>query len=112
MSDLTDEQIAALVQGLEARFAEVSGWEFSYEYPGIFTFSKDDLVFACTPDWDTEGSICIQVTTTDGVNLDGWDVAYSNSNGLAPEKFVELVEPYLLKAEKLDRPTGNQETKP
>jgi hypothetical protein len=64
-------------------------------------FSKRHLRFACTPDWDTAGVICIQLATHDGIDLTGWDVRYGDK--LTVRRVIELVEPYLRKADEYEQ---------
>lgn len=94
MSKLTEDQLDVLVHGLADHHATVDGWTFSYEYPGIFTFTKDNLIVCATPDYDTAGVIDLQVTTTDGRELGGIDIPYAD--GLTPAQYIALVRPYLL----------------
>lgn len=44
------------------------GWEFSYEYPGLFRYSRSGTPFLVffTPDWDRPGTVPIQVQDSEG----------------------------------------------
>lgn len=53
---MNDKSKMKLVRGLLKR-PSLSGWVFSYEYPGFFAYSKGDLTVACTPDDDTENVV-------------------------------------------------------
>jgi hypothetical protein len=44
------------------------GWQFSYEYPGLFRYScpSSRFVVFCTPDWEEDETLPIQVQDRDG----------------------------------------------
>jgi hypothetical protein len=45
-----------------------NGWRFSYEYPGLFCYSRPGSPFLVffTPDWDRAGTVPIQVQDAEG----------------------------------------------
>jgi hypothetical protein len=45
-----------------------NGWRFSYEYPGLFCYSRPGSPFLVyfTPDWDHPGTLPIEVQDTEG----------------------------------------------
>lgn len=102
---LTENQLAVLVAGVILQFphaepslklkqlATVDGWTFSYEYPGIFTFTKGNFVVCATPDYMDAGVIDIQASMADGRELGGTSLRYLGD--LTPERYVELVRPFL-----------------
>lgn len=99
---LTEAQLAALAAGVitqhphafaPERTATVDGWTFSYEYPGIFTFTKGNYVVCATPDYTDAGVIDIQASMADGRELGDTSLRYLGD--LTPERYVELVRPFL-----------------
>jgi hypothetical protein len=86
-------QIEALAKSLEGR--NVDGWVFTYEYPGVFQFAKENLQVCCTPDHHEAGKVDVQVMSDDGDCLDGWDVPYRGN--LKADAFILLMRPELAK---------------
>lgn len=64
---MTHDEAVRLVDELEA-LPPYRGWLFSYEYPGYFCYSHDDLPYriAFTPDWEGDEILPIEVTDNDG----------------------------------------------
>jgi hypothetical protein len=94
---VTAEETERLVAELEA-LPEYRGWLFTYEYPGYFCLSHDDVPYCVffTPDWEGDESLPIEVQTPNG------DVAEEHSScaplpreGRAGEKILALVRPTL-----------------
>jgi len=88
-------QIESLAEALEGR--TVDGWAFTYEYPGIFQFTKGEVQVCCTPDYTKAGEIDVQISRIGGDPFDGWDVPYVGT--LTADTFVELMRPQLSKAD-------------
>lgn len=94
---LTQRQLERLAKHIETRAQDVSGWVFSYEYPGFFQFCKDGLVLCCTPDWNEAGYICLQFMNDQGHHIDteADDIKYTDP--LKAAQFIELLRPVLEK---------------
>lgn len=75
------------------------GWGFTYEYPGYFCYSHDDLLFSVffTPDWDGDETLGIQVQDSDGRCYDEHSSAPAAlpHEGRTGQKIFELVKPTL-----------------
>ena len=51
-----------------AQLPDYRGWQFTYEYPGYFCYSRPDNSFSvfCTPDWEGDETLPIEVQVDDG----------------------------------------------
>lgn len=98
---MTQRQLEQLAKQIEPRARDVSGWVFSYEYPGFFQFCKDSLVLCCTPDWNDIGYICLQLLNDQGHHIDteAEDIKYTAP--LKAAQFIELLRPVLEKSAEL-----------
>jgi hypothetical protein len=91
-------EIARLVAEMEALPA-YRGWHFSYEYPGFFCYSHSDSDFSvfCTPDWEDDETLPIEVQRDDGhmVYEYGGDRLPLPREGRTAQQIFEMVRPTL-----------------
>jgi hypothetical protein len=74
------------------------GWRFTYEYPGYFCYSRAGGSFFvfCTPDWEEEETLPIEVQVDDGRTCDALSERLPlPSEGRTAQKVFELVRPTL-----------------
>ena len=90
-------EVDRLVAELET-LPEYRGWLFTYEYPGYFCLSHDDVPYLVffTPDWEGDEILPIEVQTPDG------DVVAEHSNilplpreGRTGQMLLDMVRPTL-----------------
>jgi len=94
---MTDEETDRLVSEMEA-LPDYRGWAYSYEYPGYFCYSHDDLPYSVffTPDWEGEESMPIEVQDIDGaVHEEHCDLIALPYNDRTGQKIFDLVRPTL-----------------
>jgi hypothetical protein len=94
---MNDKEVEMLALSLEGRI--VDGWTFTYEYPGIYKFSKRGISVCCTPDYDAPNVVSLQIDSEDGDTQDGWDVPYEGS--MDADAFCALMQPHLQKTQEL-----------
>lgn len=94
---MTPEQLETLAAELEEQYPDVSGWLFSYEYPGFFQYVRRHLVLCCTPDWNDPGFICLQLMDAQGEHLDSASEDLKYTPPLTAEQYVDLMRPVLTK---------------
>lgn len=90
---MTDEETERLVAEMEA-LPSYRGWGFTYEYPGYFCFSHTELPYNvfCTPDWEGEESMPIEVQDDEGqVHEEHCDRLPLPYEGRTGQKIFELV---------------------
>lgn len=86
-----------LVADMEA-LPEYRGWQFTYEYPGYFCYSHPSNSFSvfCTPDWEGDETLPIQVQVADGRSCEEYDARFPlPREGRSAQQIFELVRPTL-----------------
>lgn len=101
----TDEDTARLVREQE-ELPRYRGWQFTYEYPGLFCYSHPELPYHVffTPDWEGAESLPIEVQTADGDYVEAHSTRLPlPREGRTGQKIFDMVRPTLdkLLAEKM-----------
>ena len=92
-ADETDRLVAEM-----AALPEYRGWRFSYEYPGFFCYSRSDNDYSvfCTPDWEGDETLPIEVQVDDGHVLSEHNARLPLPHaGRTGQQIFELVRPTL-----------------
>ncbi len=98
---MTRNQAMLLVIQIGRQFPDLDGWEWSYEYPGIFTYRKGSVSVCFTPEYcANRGEINIQCQDDEGAVYDKACGTVRFNPDSSAEKLIALVEPFLEKAEK------------
>src|SRR3990170_5815355 len=82
---------------IEQSYKYYHGWHFFLEYQDMFVYAQmgGDVAVYCTPDYNGEGIVSLQVTKpADGTLLESAEVPYISTNMTAWE-FFKIVKPYL-----------------
>ena len=86
----------SLMKAIHAMKPAISGWKASYEYDGFILWSKpsSSFVVAATPFWDDENSISVQVQTSDGDFVDGFDIPMKGTGDADTDAktYVDLIK--------------------
>jgi hypothetical protein len=87
------------------------GWSFTYEFPGYFCYSRQNLPFSVrfTPDWQADGTLPIEVHDDEG----GYCEEHSTTlplprEGRTGKQLFNLVRPTLDKLAKLPPPATQE----
>lgn len=85
----------ALINEFKSKYPTYNGWLFDYEYPGYFVFYSPDysLNVYFTPDFNTDGTVDVQIMNSDGEFLDGEEIAYQAP--LTADQLMNIVKPFL-----------------
>lgn len=73
-------------------------WRFSWEYPGFFVFNSPIGTFHCTPFFNANNSIVIQVGDQDNneIEMTSDEIPYPSVGSAS--QFIELITPALTEA--------------
>jgi hypothetical protein len=77
----------------------IEGWQFYIEdFMGVCYYARPDspLSIFCTPDWEGDGILAIEVQSKDGETLAA-DVLPFVADDRTIDRFVTLITPWLLK---------------
>lgn len=83
----------ALIDGLMKQHREHNGWVFTYEYPGVFTYSKGKESICFSPDWEEKDVVAIQIMNDEGEYIGGDDYPFTDRT---VESLFQIVKPYLI----------------
>jgi len=86
---------------------EYRGWQFSYEYPGLFHYSHPDSPFSIffTPDYVGNGTLPISVQDSEGRYYDEHSSLHPlPRTGRSAQKIFSLVRPTLDKLLNITNP--------
>jgi hypothetical protein len=92
-----ETEIKKLSDEIERSYKYYHGWHFFTEYQGLFVYAQmgGDIAVYCTPDYDGEGALAIQVTRPgDGAVVESASIPYT-SEVMTAWEFFRLVKPYL-----------------
>lgn len=87
----------------DSPIACINGWVFEYEYPGYFAYSKSGWTVYCTPNFECEDAILVQVLNSEGEAVGEGDQEIPFTEPLTAEKFILLIAPVLLKTDGIIR---------
>jgi len=82
----------------ELRQIEHAGWRFTYEYPGYFCFTHEErgYLVMCTPDWEVDETLPIQVQDIYGRSYSEHDDELPlPASGRTGQQIFDLVRPTL-----------------
>ena len=99
---MKDPETDLLVADLE-ELAPYDGWQFSYEYPGFFCYSRPDLPFNVffTPDWQEAETLPVEVQDDEGYHHAEHSITLPlPRDGRTGQKLFDLVRPTLDKLSK------------
>lgn len=78
------------------KYKEYKGWVLDVDRTGAIMFCNGEIAVYCSPNWEGYKGVCIEVMPSDG------ETTYEEipCDKLTPEKWFEIVKPYLDKYEK------------
>lgn len=99
--------IQKLVSELEA-LPSYQGWQFTYEYPGLFSYShpESSYIVFFTPDWEDDATLPIEVQDQEGQSYDAYAALLDFPHkGRSGAKIFSMVLPTLKKLSALLKKT-------